>query len=480
MMDMYARGKINEFDSRIETIEGLAPHKYGIFWDVVNATCTRLWDAAGITTTTTNFGHFGAKNTAYKNPFDSVYPWSERKLVNVDIALYRQIYAAGGKLTDCIIAWEGDVDFKLDGTNGFVAVYTPEFWGYSAESINGKIFGVADAAIDGWKYFEETIGARWFGSVDGTGITSKPGVIPVINETMQAIHARAKTLDMTLDDIYTWCADTLLMCVEYATLNTQTAVGNGADSVYVQSIQPFVAEAGVTRVVMTDAQAANFRAGVVIDIGTTDGANNTARRIVTSVEDYTLNSAYAVVNFDGAPVDIATSLYVSAHGVANAIDADILSTSGYIGTNSKVNAYYRGRVAHANYWRYVLGAYRQTGTGNIWIAKSRAEAEAYDALNTGVHQDTGCALPATSNYISELHMVAGLMLAPFAKTVTGDSSKPVGDYCYVPSLGTANTVLLAGGNAGDGVGCGRFYGYWHYSAAYSAWYVSGLPFLKTP
>ena len=451
-----------------------------IIWDTVLSKCTRGGIDAEITTTITNFGHFGSVNANYNNPFDNIYPWRDRKLCNVDIPTYRSVYAAGGDLLDCVVAWEEDVDFELDGTNGFVGVYTPEFWGMVKLQPDGTkwFIGISSAPISGWTHYEETIGGRWFGVADGAGITSKPG-LAVVNETMAAIHARATAYDMTLDDVYTWSADTMLMAVEYATLNSQTAIGNGADAVYVQNVRPYIDESSVNRVVMTDAQSANFRAGVMIDIGTSDGGYNIARRIVTSVEDYPSDSAYAIVNFDGAAVNIATTQYVSAHGTSNMLDSDILSTSGYIGTNSKCNAYYRGRVAHANYWRYCLGAYRQTGDGGIWIANSRDAAAAVDALNTGIHANTGQVLPETANYIQSLHLLAS-GLYPFAKTVGGGSANPVGDYAYVPSLATGNTVLRVGGSASIGVSCGRFCGNWNISSAYSVWDISGLPFLKTP
>ena len=453
-----------------------------VVWDTALSQCTRGGYSADVTTTTTNFGHFGSVNASYDNPFDSVSPWSGRKLCNVDITTYQSIYAAGGALLDCVVAWEGDVDFELDGSNGFVGVYTPEFWGLVKLLKDGTkwFIGVSSVPISGWTYYEPTIGGRWFGVADGSGITSKPG-LAVVNETMAAIHARATAYDMTLDDIYTWSADTMLMAIEYATLNSQTAIGNGADAVYVQSIRPYIDESAVNRVVMTDAQSANFRTGVMIDIGTSDGNYNVARRIVTSVEDYVPDSAYAIVSFDGAPVDIATTQYVSAHGTSNMLDSDILSTSGYIGTISKCNAYYRGRVAHANYWRYCLGAYRQTGDGGIWIAGSRDAAAAADALNTGAHANTGFVLPETSGYLASLHMLASGM-CPFAKTTggSGGSANPVGDYTYVPSLATGNTVLRVGGHASTGVYCGRVCGNWDNSAAVSSWSLSGLPFLKTP
>jgi hypothetical protein len=219
----------------------------------------------------------------------------------------------------------------------------------------------------------------------------------------------------------------------------------------------------------------------MIDIGTTDGGYQVARRIVTSVEDYVTDSDYDIVNFDGAPVDVATTQYVSAHGTSNMLDSEILSTSGYIGTNRKCNAYYRGRVAHANYWRYVLGAYRQTGDGGIWIAGSRDAAAAVNALNTSIHTNTGFVLPETSDYLASLHMLAS-GLYPFAKTTggSGGSANPVGDHTYVPALSAGNTVLRVGGSADIGATCGRFCSNWLNSPAVSIWYISGLPFLKTP
>jgi hypothetical protein len=470
-----------DVDALFEYAEQSALVHY-IIWDTALSQCTRGGVDAEITTTTTHFGHFGSVDADYANPFDNIYPWRDRKLCNVDITTYQSIYAAGGALLDCVVAWEGDVDFELDGSNGFVGVYTPEFWGLVKLLKDGTkwFIGISSVPITGWTHYEETIGGRWFGVADGAGITSKPG-LAVVNETMAAIHARATAYDMTLDDIYTWSADTMLMAIEYATLNSQTAIGNGADEVYVLSIRPYIDESAVNRVVMTDAQSANFRTGVMIDIGTSDGNHEVARRIVTSVEDYGPDSAYAIVNFDGAAVNIVTTQYVSAHGTSNVLDSDILSTSGYIGTISKCNAYYRGRVAHANYWRYVLGAYRQTGDGGIWIANSRDEAAAVDALNTGAHTDTGFVLPETSEYIASLHMLASGMY-PFAKTTggSGGSANPVGDFTYVPSLATGNTVLLVGGSAASGVDCGRFYGRWDVSAANSYWNLSCLPFLKTP
>lgn len=473
---------VNEIYDRQAT----AAKRYGLRWDKVNAKGTRLYDAAAITLDTTNFGHFSAVNASYSNPFDSLYPWRDRKLCNVDLALYYSNYTAGNyDMLDAVIAWEGDPNFSLSGSAGvFVGVYTPGFWGKVNYTSVYNDYIVADMPIAGYTYFKPTIGARWHGVAEGTGINSKVGM-PVTSETMAAMHTRATTMALTLDDIWSYSATSLLASVEYATLNHQTAIGKGVDSVYVQSIRPYIEETDVTRVVMTDAQAANFFAGVIIDIGTSDGGRQIANRIVTYVEDYPADPAYAIVNFDGAAINTLSAHYVSAHGVSNLATPEILSTSGYIGTNGKANAYYRGQVHHANLWRYCLGAYRQTGTSKIWTAVDPAGAAAVDALNTGVHRDTGLVLPtgadgiALSGYIGGLHQ-SDIPLAPFGSAVGGSSANPVGDYLYVPALATANTVLRVGGLADYGAASGRFSGSWNSSAGDSYWYVGALPFLKTP
>lgn len=473
-------GSINEvYDSRIS-----APKRYGIRWNKINAVCTRLYDAAAITTVTANFGHFGAVNASYSNPFDALYPWRDRKLVNVNITTYRALIAAAGNVFDSIVAWEGDPDFKLDGTNGFVGVYTPEYWFKITETSTYIDCIISDMPIAGYTKFKATIGGRWFGVADGSGITSKPGM-PVVSETMAAMHARATAVDMTLDDIWSYCATTLLCVVEYATLNSQLAIGKGVDGVYIQSVRPYIEETGVNRVVMTNAQAANFFTGVIIDIGTTEGAANVAHRTVTTVEEYVPDAAYHIVNFDGAPINTLAAQYVSAHGVTNLVTPEILSTSGYIGTNGKANAFYRGQVHHANLWRYVLGAYRETLTSKIWTAVDPTGAAAVNALNTAVHTDTGFVLPtgaggaALSGYLGGL-FTSEIPLAPFGSSVGGSDVNPVGDYLYVPTLATDNTVLLVGGDANRGADSGRFSGYWLNSAASSRWYIGALPFLKTP
>lgn len=462
--------------------------QYIIRWDKVNSQCTRMGDASAITTTITNFCHRGSVNASYSNPFDSLYPWKYRKLCKVNRAAYAAL-PAGSPITDAVTMWEGEPGFALDGTGDFDGVYTPEFWGRTWQDATYVYAGVADGPIPGWQHFEATIGGRYFGSLDGSSkITSIANSLPYRNAQLSTMHTNVTAQGMTLDDIFTWSADNLLMAVEYATLNSETAIGKGVDGLYRASSEK-VGEAvsiGATVLKLPNAFVSACVAGALIGLGTAnDGEQTGVTRFISSAD---LNGAdplfatHKAVTVPALTVNVTTDTFICIHGQTNLPDAAIGSMSGYIGVNGKCNTYYRGRVSHGNFLRYCLGAYRQTGTGEIWVANSRNEAAAADALNTGVHRDTGLALPTASNYIAELHRDNLLPMAPFAKATggTAGSTNPVGDYCYVPTLETENTILRLSGHASGGANAGRFYGVWNDAASYSAWNIACLPWLKTP
>jgi hypothetical protein len=489
----YTDAEVGALQTDVTTLEttvaALGAKIYGIRWDKTNSACTRFGESRDITSTTTNFKHNGSENASYYNPFDVYYPWSERQLCKVSRTAYAAL-TTGDDITDAVTAWEDDPTFALDGSGDFTGVYTPEFWAKIWEDGVYVFVAVSDTELDGWQHFEATIGGRYMGSYDsGDDLTSIELAIPKRLVTVSSLHSNAEAQGMTLDDIFTWCADSILLCVEYATLNSETAVGKGCDSLYRQSGEKCgqAADAAATMLKLPNAFVLICVAGAVIGLGTADGGEQTGVTVFVSSTDLDgedpLFATHKAVTVTPIPNAVTTDTYISIHGCYNAADAAIGSQSGYIGTNGKCNAFYRGRVSHANYYRYVLGAYRQTGTGKIWVANSRVEAAAADALNTGVHRDTGIVLPVSaSNYIATMAIDAVLPLLPNALTVggSGGATNPVGDYQYTPTLATGNTILIAGGRASLGSNGGRFYGNWNNSASDSYWFCGALPFLKTP
>ena len=445
----------------------------------------RQGDAAGITTDTSNFGHFGSVNANYSNPFDTIYPWSERRLCNIDLAAYRAL-AAGDDITDCITAWEGDDAFSYSNPYG-VWVYTPEFWGDAWDDGGYRYFEVDDREVMGKHHFPAHIGGRWHGrivtlTIDGTDkscLIPSPGM-PGKRTAMSTLHTYAKNAGMTLDNVWSMDASSLLYLVEFAHFNTQTKLGNGVSNLYVEG-NDYVQEAATASTVIKVAKtlSANVIPGAILDIGTAKGGNQVGSFGIVSVEDDATDNTLLDVTLD-AEATVTTENFVSVHGRLNMADMEIGGHSGYIGTNGKSSAYYRGEQFFGNLWRYVLGAYHQANTNKVFIADDEAAADNYDAINASVHKDTGIVLADTNGYTKTLGMARadGLFVIPATTEVGGSSSAPTGDYHY--NAPASNTVLVVGGNANYAAGVGRFSGNWIYTASNSNWIYGACPLLKNP
>lgn len=457
-------------------------HIYGAKWDKTNAACARVFEAASIATDTTNFCHKGTANGSYSNPFDNIYPWNLFRQCNVDLTKYAALHP-GDDIREAVVAWYGEPGFKDDGSNGFVGAYRPQYWYTAYADGDYIIFAVADGKMDGWAESPAYIRGYGFAVDAGDSKLSCYDGQPLTNVALSTLHTRANNSGFTVEDIYTYSAEVTAFVVEYATMNTQNAIGSGCDSCYRSNNadKPHIAETGATRVVLPAACAEFALEGVTLDFGAEKDAVVAAnRRTCTGYEAYSDND-YISVTFDTA-LDITTDMYVSFHGRANG--EAIGNASGYIGTAGKNNAFYRGSVLHANRYRYVLGAYRQTSTGKIWICPADDDPDDYNALNTSKHTDTGIVLPESKSgkYIEALAITPGLGAVPFCTAAgdNGSSSNPVGDALYTPAASTGNTVLLAGGLALSGASAGAFSGYWTAAASYSHWYYAVLPVLKNP
>lgn len=461
---------------------------YGARWNKTQAQMVRLYDAAAFPTTTTNFGHFGSVNANYSNPFDSIYPWSGIRLCNIDLNLYANL-AAGDGITKCVKAWEGDVDFSYEDENG-VWRYRPEFYGKSWEDSTYRYFDVSEMAIGSYVHYPEAIVGRWHGrAVTLTvGEAEKTCLVPSVGMPakridMSTLHTYAKNYGATIDSIFSIDADVLLCIVEFATMNTQKAIGNGVMSMYRQSSDLIAEDATNSNVVKVLASAASAFCipGAIFDIGTSDGGVQVGSYHVVSVQPNIGDAQYLDVTLNEA-VTVTAANYWSVHGIINVADEEIGSKSGYIGTNGKCNSYYRGLVLFGNMWLYTLGAYENYKDQSIWIANSDEEADNYDALNTSVHYDTGLVLPSSGGYTKKFGMLSrsGLLSIPvFCTEIGGDSNNPTGDYFY-NGVYTYNTVLLCGGYASVGLNSGAFYGIWSYPASHSGWGYAARPRLKNP
>ena len=467
-------------------------HKYTSRWNQKDAQMTRENDSAAITTDTKNFGHFGSVNPNYDNPFDNIYPWSGRRLCNIDIEVYMTLKAPQ-TLKACVVAWEGDPDFSYEHKYG-VWVYTPECWGKDYIDGEDRLFEVSDADIPGenYNYYPEDIGGRWHGVKVNleVGGSAKDILLPLANDmpaacyTVTTMHTQAKAYGATLDSIYSIDKDALLYVVEYARTNIQTAIGMGVSSMYhAGNVHPVSVDGNVVTVLASDSRAVMVGSIIGFQSGSGDTCN-LGRYEVTNIETAGVNN---VLTLKGTlNTGISMESFWGLFGKINTPDEEIGSKSGYIGTDVMSIAYYRGKELYANMYLYTLGAYREQGTNHVWIAKDIYDADDADALNKEKHIDTGILLSTgpdgsnSSGYIKTLGRVNGLSFPPFCTSVGGDSEKPVGDRFFGREITYQNTVLHIGGDASNAYFCGLWCAQIAEGNSASWWARSSRPVLLPP
>ena len=473
----FVRNKrsIDDILNEIETVRRIQndTHIYGVKWDKTSSAMERIYDAAGITTDTTNFVYSGSVNANYNNPFDKLYPWSECKQCNVDLTLYRAL-SAGDDIRDAVVAWYGDNDFTTDGSNGFVGRYTPEFWYLGYERDNVKYIFIADKEVKGFIHHKPSIRSHGFAVDDGNGgVTSNDGQ-PMTNVAVSSIHSKATSCGFTLLDIYEYDANVALFMVEFASTDSQAKLGSGCSNYYSPNFTVIAAETGATAVLLPAAGKNYYIPGATLDFATSkDGVDLSKRRTVVSSVVY--NSDYCRVTFTPA-LDLTTNLYPSVHGMNNADSFG--NRSGYIGNDTVNNAWYRGIIMHANRWVYTLGCYRRP-SNKIWLCPEEL-CDLYDAVDTSVCMDTGVSLATNEdnwNRISDYSIVEGKLAAfgPISKigSVAGDSQ-----YYPYPSS-SVEAVCFVGGsidaNSRSGVLCALF----GFTAEFASLTISSVLLLKS-
>lgn len=460
---------------------------FGAKWDRLTNRLTRLYGAKGITTDTSNFGHFGSINANYDNPFDNIYPWSDMFVCDVDLTLYR---TGTNSLKDCVTAVYGDPDFTYEGdADTFVGRYRPKFWYKAEEDADGNVYYyVSQIEREGFAFSDEAIDGVGFCVDAGNNKEISGAGIPHTNIAVSTIHSRAKSSGFTLRDIFAVDAITTLYLVEYANWNSQQAIGDGCSSCYRQNAEDVIANVATNNGVTTftvpyvSALVNLLVTGSQLSFGASSGST-TYKAIVTEASNDGTNFT---VSLD-REIAITNGMIMSVHGFSscefNLLSESVGNASGYIGQNGRANAYYRGSIMYANRYQYTLGIYRQAQTNHLWIA-DEVDPDDYDALNTSVHTDTGVALPDVSaawlTVGGNAQRVTGLQSFLATGTSSGSSTSPVGDQQYVPAITAGNTILLFGCSANAGWTCGIAGGYWISASGVSGWGLSAAPLLKNP
>jgi hypothetical protein len=133
-----------------------------------------------------------------------------------------------------------------------------------------------------------------------------------------------------------------------------------------------VAEAGVNRIIVTNAVAALYQTGWQIGIGTTQGSNQIAlQRTITGITVY--NEANMAVEFDGAAVNItAGNMLYSVPQKTGWADAVGGHTGRGAGTDGKTEVCVLGVQGFwGNWWQFVDGA-NMDSSYYMWVCDDPA------------------------------------------------------------------------------------------------------------
>ncbi len=440
---------------------GVTVKQYGVRWNGTSSTvCERLGDAVGLVAN----AHKGTADSV-QNDFDSIYPWSDMKLCNID---------ADGN----ILAFADEPSFQRDGTNGDVMVRIPKFYYKREKTAEGceewwicavKLPGYAlhPLFMDDGKEVSEVFHSAYNASsyTDETDskikLQSITGVQPKVRTTRSNFrtYARNKGSVWGIEDLSCVHALQMLYMVEYANTNSQAALGSGVSSLNYTALHLAV-EAGenTNEFVTSTANANKYRVGERIEIGTSQGSNNktSTPRTITAITARDDDADISVITFDGDPVaSIAVGNMIWNVAPLNGSCDELGGGSGYIGTNGRADSAYRGIEGfHGKLFRFIDGVNIKDHV--VYYANSIADYA--DGVYDGKYRAVGYTNGTSNGYVSEFGYDEKAPWVMFPTEAKGGSTTYVPDYYYQT---TGERLLTLGGSFSfgdtyDGVFC--FYG----------------------
>ena len=290
--------------------------RYGVRW-LANSTAakgTRLGDAARITKAGVQIGE-----TVNENEFDGIYPWNSMRRCNGEWNLETGLFEV--KAYEFGTDGAKNPEFKTDGSNGNVWVEIPLFWAKHIYNTQKEEKWVSGSPGDGYyipkklqrsmlRGQNKTYIAAFRASEDTNGhMVSVAGAIPKwgsFNSFMQAYKEEGTGLSGTTSEDEEIID--LLMDVEFATRDQQAVMQGETGRYWGNDKKAQLTEENTNRIILTNADAANFKAGEQIGVGTTcDNRNVFESRTVTEVKVF--DDAHMAVVFGGTPVNITAQTH---------------------------------------------------------------------------------------------------------------------------------------------------------------------------
>lgn len=431
--------RIEELEADVDSIETTRGHVYGVRRKITSNSSSaweRLFDSIGKVATATKNGG------TVQNDFDSLAPWSDIKSCNYDLT------------TKKINAWFGDANFKFDGTNGDVFTHIPKtYWKIYQENDYDYVL-LADYPKAGFMEVDGFFVGRYNGSVVNDVLHTYSGLVPTTSKNRGQFRTLANALGNNFSQLdWRYLVLQMLYLVEYATYNSQSALGNGIQSrKYVKTI---VAENNTNRAII--GSSSGYYVGQIIRIGTSDGGTQIAdARKITAIAPYDEDGVTgAALTFDGAAVNIAVDNFVCTMAQITGQCDDLGMKSGCINNDGYHSMIYRGvENLFANIWQFVDGINIKDRLA--YICKDHSQYA--DNVFADPYKPLAYTNADANGYAKTLGLDVDEPFFRFPTEVGGSTSTYMADYYY---QNTGNRVARVGGafsyGASDGLWSWNFY-----------------------
>ena len=302
------------------------------------------------------------------------------------------------------------------------------------------------------------IGITKYGWCDdgNNGICSRTGKPPKINITENQFEALARAKGLLVAGINEISYLQHIGSIKYNSLNWQTAVGRGIADLYASGTAT-VSETGVSRIIVSNAQAASFSVGELVRISPAGSgywwpiasiaAYDTSNMAITVTSGVTFNTTSGSTTIE--------TFCVKSGGTDTVLGVDGAVSTGTDGKRSILTMDIEN--LYGNDWK-LLGGLCRIGSA-IYINPSPDTQYAWpstaaDAATKGWVQYGGT-YSASEGYIKTFGYDKNYPGILLPTTVGGDSDKPVGDYYYT-NTNTDPKIALFGGSLDDWSSAGAF------------------------
>ena len=456
------KGKtFNDVDARLEEIEDdinniskTRGHIYGIRRKISNNTSSnweRVEDSIGLVANATKNGGEVA------NDFDNLSPWKDIVSFNLDLET--------GKKK----AYFGDADFKFDGSNGDVYTHIPTFWLKIYEENDYMYILIADYERSGFIKIKEFDIQRYLTGIGEDGkLHSYSGLAGADFKNINQYRTLVKNLgdDYCLMD-WRYFAIQCLYLVEYATYNSQSALGNGMASMrHNNGDVALLAETNTNRFVVNTGAGNQFIVGQQVRIGAYDNFPSVIRTItaINNYEDSNITGKEIVL--DGDPIaNISLTTYIWTC-VQNSGGCDSLGMkSGCLVNDGKHNVIYRGiESIIGNIFSFVDGINIKDCVAYVCYNPKEYVSDKFESP----YEKIGYINSKQEGYCKALGFDINHPLIQLPTEIGANSTSGTTDYYWCTATG--NRVARVGGLSNGGAGDGLWFWYLIATSSSSNWY----------